>query len=101
MTAADPGAALRALLDDGGEGADRAGRSQAATSLKSSTDVREVCGITRLDDADAAVAAGASAIGFVFWPESPRFVDPYRARAIAPTLPPFVTRGWLVREPAG
>ena len=36
-------------------------------------------------------AYGASAIGFVFWPASPRFVDPYRARAIAGVLPPFVT----------
>ena len=51
----------------------------------------KVCGITRLEDAAAAVDAGAGAIGFVFWPDSPRFVDPYRARAIAATLPPFVT----------
>jgi phosphoribosylanthranilate isomerase len=51
----------------------------------------KVCGITRLEDAAAAVDAGAGAIGFVFWPDSPRFVDPYRARAIAAKLPPFVT----------
>lgn len=51
----------------------------------------KICGITRADDADAAVAAGADAVGFVFWADSPRFVDPYRARAIAATLPPFVT----------
>jgi len=51
----------------------------------------KVCGITRLEDAAASVDAGAGAIGFVFWPDSPRFVDPYRARAIAATLPPFVT----------
>lgn len=51
----------------------------------------KICGITRAEDARAAVEAGASAIGFVFWPESPRFVDPYRARVIRASLPPFVT----------
>jgi phosphoribosylanthranilate isomerase len=51
----------------------------------------KICGITRLEDADAAVAAGAGAIGFIFWPDSPRFIDPHRARAIAAALPPFVT----------
>jgi len=60
----------------------------------------KVCGITRLEDAVAAVDAGAGAIGFVFWPESPRFVDPYRARAIAAELPPFVTAvGLFVNQP--
>jgi len=62
----------------------------------------KVCGITRLEDAAAAVEAGAGAIGFVFWPESPRFVDPYRARAIAAQLPPFVTAvGLFVNQPLG
>jgi phosphoribosylanthranilate isomerase len=62
----------------------------------------KVCGLTRLDDAYAAVEAGASAVGFVFWPESPRFVDPYRARAIAATLPPFVTAvGLFVNQSVG
>ena len=51
----------------------------------------KICGITRAEDADAAVQAGATAIGFVFWPQSPRFVDPFRARALASALPPFVT----------
>ena len=60
----------------------------------------KICGITRADDAEAAVEAGAGAIGFVFWPESPRFIDPYRARAIASTLPPFVTAvGVFVNQP--
>lgn len=62
----------------------------------------KVCGVTRLDDAIAAAKAGASAVGFVFWPESPRFVDPYRARAIAAKLPPFVTAvGLFVNQPVG
>jgi phosphoribosylanthranilate isomerase len=51
----------------------------------------KICGITRLDDAELAVGLGASAIGFIFWPQSPRFIDPYRARAIARRLPPLVT----------
>ena len=51
----------------------------------------KVCGITRVEDARAAVACGASAVGLVFWPESPRAVTPERARSIAEILPPFVT----------
>ncbi len=51
----------------------------------------KICGITRLDDAQAAIALGAGALGFVFWPKSPRFVDPYRARGIVRSLPPFVS----------
>jgi phosphoribosylanthranilate isomerase len=60
----------------------------------------KICGITRVDDALAAAEAGANAIGFVFWPNSPRFVDPFRARAIARALPPFVTPvGLFVNQP--
>src|SRR3989442_119861 len=51
----------------------------------------KICGITRLEDAEAAVEAGAGAIGFGFWPKSPRLIDPNRARAIAARLLPFVT----------
>ena len=60
----------------------------------------KICGITRLEDAEAAVAAGAAAIGFIFWPQSPRFIDPHRARTIAAALPPFVTPvGVFVNQP--
>jgi phosphoribosylanthranilate isomerase len=50
----------------------------------------KICGITRLADAGLAVDCGAGALGFVFWPDSPRFVDPESARAIIATLPPAV-----------
>jgi len=60
----------------------------------------KICGITRREDAMAAVDAGARAIGFVFWPDSPRFIDPHRARTIAAALPPFVTAvGVFVNQP--
>jgi phosphoribosylanthranilate isomerase len=60
----------------------------------------KVCGITRMEDAAAAVDAGARALGFVFWPKSPRFVDPFHARAIVAKLPPFVTPvGLFVNQP--
>ncbi len=51
----------------------------------------KICGVRRHEDALLAADLGAAAIGFVFWPGSPRFVDPYRARAIVAALPPFVT----------
>ena len=47
----------------------------------------KVCGITRRDDALLAADLGASAIGFVFWPRSPRYVEPETAAAIARELP--------------
>jgi phosphoribosylanthranilate isomerase len=60
----------------------------------------KICGITRAEDALAAVAAGAGAIGFVFWPGSPRFIDPFRARTIVRALPPFITAvGVFVNQP--
>jgi len=51
----------------------------------------KICGLTREQDVDAAVAAGVDAIGFVLYPKSPRYVSPARAAELARRLPPFVT----------
>jgi len=52
----------------------------------------KICGITSAEDALAAVEAGASAIGFNFYPESPRYLTPAAAAAIAAQLPPFAMK---------
>lgn len=52
----------------------------------------KVCGITTPEDGVLAAKAGASAVGLVFWPGSPRFVDRAMARRIVDVLPPFVVR---------
>lgn len=51
----------------------------------------KICGLTRETDVDAAVAAGADAVGFVFYAKSPRAVTVARAAELARRLPPFVT----------
>ena len=51
----------------------------------------KVCGITRVEDALAAARVGVDAVGFVFYPPSPRYVAPERARDITAMLPPFVS----------
>lgn len=60
----------------------------------------KICGITRLEDAVVAAELGAFAVGFVFWPGSPRVVDAPRARVIGASLPPAVKKvGVFVDQP--
>ncbi len=60
----------------------------SATSLRTRI---KICGLTREQDVDAAVAAGADAVGFVLYDKSPRYVSIDRATELASRLPPFVT----------
>ncbi len=55
----------------------------------SSTRIK-ICGITRLEDLQCVVQAGADAVGFVFYPASPRYVAPETAAALLSAMPPFV-----------
>lgn len=59
----------------------------------------KICGITRVEDARHAAAHGATALGFVFWPSSPRYIAPLRAADIIAALPAGVTTvGVFVNE---
>ena len=60
----------------------------------------KICGITRVEDAEAAARAGADAIGLVFYPPSPRFLGLDQARRLASALPPFVSTVALFVNPA-
>src|SRR5688572_21021821 len=61
--------------------------------------VLKICGITRLADARRAVEQGATTLGFVFWPRSPRYLAPESAAAIIAELPAAVTTvGVFVNE---
>src|SRR5260370_12838322 len=59
----------------------------------------KICGITNLDDALAATDAGANALGFVFYPRSPRHVTLETARSIIAKVPPQIEKvGVFVNE---
>lgn len=51
----------------------------------------KICGLTRAEDVQAAIAVGADALGFVFYPKSPRYVSPAAAARLIAAVPPFVT----------
>ncbi|GGC90328.1 phosphoribosylanthranilate isomerase [Undibacterium terreum] len=51
----------------------------------------KICGLTRAEDVKAVVAFGADAIGFVFYPQSLRYVTPQQAASLLANVPPFVT----------
>ncbi|MGL4574732.1 MAG: phosphoribosylanthranilate isomerase [Burkholderiaceae bacterium] len=60
----------------------------------------KICGLTREQDVACAVAAGADALGFVFYANSPRYVTAERARALISAVPAFVTKvGLFVNAP--
>ncbi len=60
----------------------------------------KICGVTRIQDAQAACEAGADAIGLVFYPASPRYLSCERARSLRDSLPPFVTPVALFVDPS-
>jgi phosphoribosylanthranilate isomerase len=60
----------------------------------------KTCGITRAEDARAAAAAGADAVGLNFYAKSPRAIDAARARTIIAELPPGIIKvGLFVNAP--
>ena len=71
-----------------------------APTLRHRTRIK-ICGITREEDLRAAAELGADALGFVFYPPSPRFIDNDRAAMLARAIPPFVSLvGLFVNEDA-
>ena len=110
MTDPDPVKAIGELTGRAGRvsgtgGAGAAGNAtqspRSSRSLPAAGPFIKVCGMTRVEDALAAAEAGATAVGFVFWPKSPRYVEPARAAEIVAALPAGTQAvGVFVDEPA-
>jgi phosphoribosylanthranilate isomerase len=82
------------LKIDGHKGCNGAARVEGAGRgfpLSSAVTRIKICGITRIEDAQAAANSGADAIGLVFYEKSPRHVSIAQAAQLAAVLPPFVT----------
>jgi phosphoribosylanthranilate isomerase len=80
----------------------RSNTTEVAQQIKQSEFMRprvKICGLTRVQDALAAIAAGADALGFVFYEPSPRAVSLTQATDIIRQLPPFVTKVGLFVNP--
>ena len=60
----------------------------------------KICGIRRVEDAVLASSLGADAIGFIFWPRSPRFIDPFRSTRDRLGVAAVRDDCWSVRRPA-
>jgi phosphoribosylanthranilate isomerase len=73
--------------------------SQAVRTRTTSSLWIKVCGLTDLRAIEAAVAAGAQAVGFVFHEASPRHLDPARARVLAAAVPAHVEKVVVFRHP--
>jgi len=87
---------LRAAPHAARRGAASAGHAPAMSGDRTRI---KICGITRVADGVAAAAAGADAIGVIFWRGTPRAVGLEQARAIVAALPPFVTAVGLFVDP--
>jgi len=84
--------ASRDSLPPEGAGLARGGPSLRPSVPRHNARTRiKICGLTREEDVDAAVAAGADAVGFVMYEASPRYIPLERAAELARRLPPFVT----------
>jgi phosphoribosylanthranilate isomerase len=66
------------------------GRFFSGERVKHRTRIK-ICGLTRIEDVQAAVAAGADAVGFVFYPKSLRYITPELAAKLIAEVPPFIT----------